>query len=81
MFEKYYALLGVRPGVEEKDLKKDYRKLAIKYHPDMNKSPDAADHFREICEAYEIVLQQEKRNTEIHISHPYEEAEFDSSDI
>ncbi|HYW97223.1 MAG TPA: DnaJ domain-containing protein [Bacteroidales bacterium] len=73
MFEKYYALLGVRPGIEEKDLKKVYRKLAMKYHPDVNKRPDAGDKFRDLCEAYEIVLHQEKKEAEINVSRSYEE--------
>ncbi len=75
MFEKYYALLGVSPGVEEKELKKIYRKLALKLHPDVNDNPDATEHFREICEAYEIVLRQEQKAAEIHTSHLQEEDE------
>jgi hypothetical protein len=71
MFENYYALLGVSPGVEEKELKRVYRKLAMKYHPDINKSPDAAKRFREICEAYEIVYRHEKKEAEINTSQPY----------
>ena len=72
MFEKYYALLGVQPGIEERDLKKIYRKLAIKFHPDVNENPDAGEHFREICEAYEIVLHQEKKDAEIYASDDWE---------
>ncbi len=72
MFERYYALLGVQPGIEERDLKKVYRKLAMKFHPDVNKNPGAGEHFREICEAYEIVLHQEKKDAEIYASDDWE---------
>ena len=75
MFEKYYELLGVRPGVNEKELKKTYRKLAMKYHPDVNKSPGAPEQFRQICEAYEIVLRQEQKGAEIHVSQPADEVD------
>ncbi|EJD07253.1 DnaJ-domain-containing protein [Fomitiporia mediterranea MF3/22] len=52
---EYYDLLGVQPDVEETELKKAYRKAAIKFHPDKNKSPDATEKFNEISKAYQIL--------------------------
>jgi len=53
----YYKILGVTPGAGEKQIKSAYRKLALKYHPDRNKSTDAATKFQEISEAYEFLIE------------------------
>lgn len=60
----YYEILGVDKGVSDKDLKKAYRRVAMKYHPDRN--PDnkkAEDNFKEANEAYEILSDEQKRAT------------------
>ena len=57
----YYEVLGVSKNADEKDIKKAYRKLAMKYHPDVNKEPDAEDKFKEINEAYEVLSDESKR--------------------
>lgn len=55
MGKDYYAILGVGKNATEDDLKKAYRKMALKYHPDKNKDPGAEEKFKEIAEAYEIL--------------------------
>ncbi|KAI9062530.1 DnaJ-domain-containing protein [Trametes sanguinea] len=52
---EYYDLLGVSPDVDDTELKKAYRRQAIKYHPDKNPSPDAEEKFKEISKAYQIL--------------------------
>jgi molecular chaperone DnaJ len=58
----YYEILGVSKGIDAKELKKAYRKLAMKYHPDRNPDDKDADaKFKEATEAYEILGDQQKR--------------------
>ena len=60
---KLYDVLGVNPNVEDKDIKKSYRKLALKYHPDRNPdNKDAENKFKEISAAYDVLSDKEKRN-------------------
>ncbi|XP_006005942.1 dnaJ homolog subfamily B member 9a [Latimeria chalumnae] len=57
----YYEILGVPKNASERQIKKAFHKLAMKYHPDRNKSPDAEAKFREIAEAYEALSDEKKR--------------------
>jgi len=59
----YYEVLGVAKGASEDEIKKSYRTLVKKYHPDVNKAPDAADKFKEVQEAYEVLSDPQKRAT------------------
>lgn len=60
-FKDYYAALGVSESASPEDIKKAYRKLARKYHPDVSKEDQAADKFKDIGEAYEVLKDPEKR--------------------
>jgi molecular chaperone DnaJ len=57
----YYEVLGVEHDADAKTIKNAFRKLALKYHPDRNKSADAEERFKEIAEAYAILSDPEKR--------------------
>ncbi|MCW6653264.1 molecular chaperone DnaJ [Aerococcaceae bacterium NML210727] len=57
----YYDVLGVSRDASDAELKKAYRKLSKQYHPDINQAPDAADKFKEISEAYEVLSDAQKR--------------------
>jgi len=60
-YKDYYASLGLARDASEEDIKKAYRRLARKYHPDVSKEADAEDKFKEIAEAYQTLKDPEKR--------------------
>ncbi len=60
-YKDYYKILGVDRNASQQEIKKAYRRLARKYHPDVNDSPDAEERFKEINEAYEVLSDPEKR--------------------
>ncbi len=58
----YYEVLGISKGASDDEIKKAHRKLAKKYHPDLNKdNPEAAEKFKELNEAYEVLSDKDKR--------------------
>src|SRR3990167_5973539 len=60
-YKDYYAILGVDKKASEEDIKKAYRRLARKYHPDVSKEPNAEDQFKQVQEAYEVLKDTQKR--------------------
>lgn len=61
MGKDFYKILGVSKGSSDDDIKKAYRKMALKYHPDKNKDPGAEAKFKEVAEAYEVLSDSKKR--------------------
>ncbi|KAK2722888.1 dnaJ protein homolog 1-like [Artemia franciscana] len=62
MGKDFYKILGISKGASDDEIKKAYRKLALKYHPDKNKEKGAEERFKEIAEAYEILSDKKKRD-------------------
>ena len=60
-FKDYYTTLGIEKTATQDEVKRAYRKLARKFHPDVNKAPDAEKRFKEVGEAYEVLQDTEKR--------------------
>ena len=61
MGKDYYKILGVARGASEDEIKKSYRKLALKYHPDKNQTAGAEEKFKEIGEAYDVLSDKKKK--------------------
>ncbi len=60
-YKDYYKILGVERGASEAEIKSAYRKLARKYHPDVNKEKEAGQKFKDVNEAYEVLSDPQKR--------------------
>lgn len=61
MAKDFYEILGVSKNASEAEIKRAYRKLALQWHPDRNKSPEANDKFKEINKAYEVLADSKKK--------------------
>ena len=66
-YKDYYKTLGVERNTSQSDIKKAYRRLARKYHPDVSKAPDAEARFKEIGEAYETLKRTAGFNPRQHL--------------
>ena len=77
----YYEILGVNRDSDKKDIKRSYRKLALKYHPDKNSSEEAEGKFKEISEAYAVLSDDEKRRLYDQYGHAGIDQQFSAEDI
>jgi curved DNA-binding protein len=60
-FKDYYGILGLKKGATQEEIRKAYRSMARKFHPDVNKAADAEEKFKALSEAYEVLKDPEKR--------------------
>ena len=77
----YYEILGVKKSATKQEIKKAYRKLALKYHPDKNKEKGAEEKFKEISEAYAVLYDEEKRKLYDQYGHAGIDQQFSQEDI
>lgn len=77
----YYEVLGVSKNASSDEIKSQYRKLALKFHPDRNKSSDAGEHFKEISEAYAVLSDSEKKKIYDQYGHAGVDGRYSSQDI
>ena len=77
----YYEVLGVTKSSNPDEIKSQYRKLALKFHPDRNKSPDAQEHFKEISEAYAVLSDSSKRQLYDQHGHDGVDGRYSTEDI
>jgi len=77
----YYDVLNVPRNAGKDQIKNEYRKLALKYHPDRNKAPDAEERFKEISEAYAVLSDDEKRAQYDRFGHAGIDSRYSAEDI
>lgn len=77
----YYEVLGLQKNASQDEIKSQYRKLALKFHPDRNKSADASEHFKEISEAYAVLSDPEKRKIYDNYGHAGVDGRYSTEDI
>ena len=77
----YYEVVGVSKNASINEIKSQYRKLALKFHPDRNKSPEAGEHFKEISEAYAVLSDPKKRSLYDQHGHAGVDGRYSTEDI
>jgi len=77
----YYEVLGISKDAQINEIKSQYRKLALKFHPDRNKSSEAAEHFKEISEAYAVLSDTKKRQLYDQHGHAGVDGRYSTEDI
>ncbi len=77
----YYEVLGVTKSASIDELKRQYRKLALKFHPDRNQHADTQEHFKEISEAYAILSDTRKRQLYDSYGHAGVNGQYSNQDI
>ena len=77
----YYEVIGVSKTASTDEIKSQYRKLALKFHPDRNKSNEAPEHFKEISEAYAVLSDSEKRKIYDQYGHAGVDGRYSTEDI
>lgn len=77
----YYDVLGLNKDADKREIKKAYRTLALKYHPDKNPSKEAEEQFKEISEAYAVLSDAEKRQMYDQYGHAGIDQQYTSEDI
>ena len=77
----YYEVLGISKTTPINEIKSQYRKLALKFHPDRNKSKEAPEHFKEISEAYAVISDPEKKKIYDQYGHAGVDGRYSTDDI
>ena len=77
----YYEVLGLGKEAAPAEVKSQYRKLALKFHPDRNKSSEAAEHFKEVSEAYAVLSDPKKRALYDSYGHQGVDSQYSTEDI
>lgn len=77
MGKDYYKTLGIPKGSNEEEIKKAYRRMALRFHPDKNKDANAEEKFKEIAEAYEVLSDPKKRAVYDQLGEEGEEGRVD----
>ena len=77
----YYEVLGISKDTQINEIKSQYRKLALKFHPDRNKSSEAPEHFKEISEAYAVLSDTKKRQLYDQHGHAGVDGRYSTEDI